>query len=80
VTGGQLVNPAGWFRGVRLALNGKSVTMAELADYWARGPAWCCCAPGLGYVCPGHLQAAGADNAGLGDPGPPAAGSGVPGA
>jgi hypothetical protein len=26
------------------------------------------------------LQAAGADNAGLGDPGPPAAGSGVPGA
>jgi hypothetical protein len=82
VTGDQLVNPAGYFRGLRLVLNGKSVTAAELADYWASAEPWCSCAPGLGYACPGHRSGAGPGPhyPGLSDPVPLPLGRGVLGA
>jgi hypothetical protein len=53
----HMVNPTGWLCGMRLALNGRSVTMAELAEHWSHFDPKCYCAPGLGYVCPPHRDA-----------------------
>ena len=47
--------PAGWIRGIRLMMNGRTVTMAELHAAWPDDPDDC--APGLGYVCPSHRAA-----------------------